>query len=614
MKLTTFQRKIIYIVAIVVLLIPVFMLGQPGTGGNDDSSEIGGGGTLTQIRQHHDISQSSLGNIDPASESMKLATLGLRGFACTILWQKAEYYKKEQYWERLSATLNQIAVLQPHFIRVWEFQAHNLGYNVSVEFDDYRQRYEWIKKGMDYLIRGTKLNRRQPILQWNLGLFCGQKIGTADEKVQYREMFRNDVDYHNSLISEGLDVRTPDALGFDQKPDHWLVGRLWFNKSYDLVDAGAYCRKSPHIFFSDGPKCRLRYSEAIEDEGILDERAKYSWINAGNLWREFGNREVLTTWGHTVQLNGLEAARAVQAQASRDFEDWVADTRSRMESELRASLTSEEKELLAESDAGTLTDSEKIRRSYEIRQRLNPSVMAIAGGVPTARRSRAVELANRLTEAAEYLSHLEAYRQQVNYAYWETRAIAEQNDVTLRARKKVYDADQKLTRADVDGALEDYESAWADWYKVFARWPRMMTDDAGIDVLESIKRYKRVLDRDLPNDFVLKDFIEFKERYDKGGFDMQVDEFLQRWNERAEQLAGVESDFFSDQTAIIPGVWNPLDAQRKSPNVDTTVGSDQNEVPSSDGKPESGGDVSPRSSRPPRLEHPELPDFGSEVP
>ena len=75
-----FRRKVIYIGAIAVLLIPLYMLGSPS---RRDKGDVIGGGYLARLRSHPDyrLAQRDLGEIDPASESMKLATLGLRGVA-----------------------------------------------------------------------------------------------------------------------------------------------------------------------------------------------------------------------------------------------------------------------------------------------------------------------------------------------------------------------------------------------------------------------------------------------------------------------------------------------------------------------------------------------------
>ena len=129
-----FIRKIVYACAIAALLLPLSWLSEPATTESD-------GGLLAQMREKHRLSQSTLGDIDPASETIKLATLGMRGVAANILWEKAHDYRKREDWVGLSATLEQIAKLQPNFISVWVYQGWNLSYNISVEFDDYRDRH-----------------------------------------------------------------------------------------------------------------------------------------------------------------------------------------------------------------------------------------------------------------------------------------------------------------------------------------------------------------------------------------------------------------------------------------------------------------------------------------
>ena len=105
--------------------------------------------------------QVNLGEVDPASETIKLATLGLRGVAVNLLWEKANYYKKAEDWTNLTATLEQLAKLQPNFITFWKFQAWNLTYNVSVEFDDYRDRYYYVRRGIEFLQGRRAVQPRQ---------------------------------------------------------------------------------------------------------------------------------------------------------------------------------------------------------------------------------------------------------------------------------------------------------------------------------------------------------------------------------------------------------------------------------------------------------------------
>ena len=145
---SSLNRKIIYLVLMAVALVPLYLLSAPSFLSEEGKSP---GGVLTRLRAPeseggYGLAQSSLGEIDPASESMKLATLGMRGVAANLLWERANTYKKKEEWDNLRATLNQIAKLQPNFISVWQFQAWNLSYNVSVEFDNYEHRYHWVKK------------------------------------------------------------------------------------------------------------------------------------------------------------------------------------------------------------------------------------------------------------------------------------------------------------------------------------------------------------------------------------------------------------------------------------------------------------------------------------
>ncbi len=165
---TNLRKKLLYLAILLAMLIPLYLLGQPAGGQRDL------GGRLSQMRHQFNMAESDLGEISPASETMKLASLGLRGVAATLLHEKAHEYRIRHEWDRYKATLNNIALLQPHFDRVWEQQAHNLAYNVSVEFDDYRQRYEMVREGTEYLTRGVRQNKHAPTvsLVHRLVLWC----------------------------------------------------------------------------------------------------------------------------------------------------------------------------------------------------------------------------------------------------------------------------------------------------------------------------------------------------------------------------------------------------------------------------------------------------------
>ncbi len=218
-------RKLTYLSLIVILLLPLSYYSQPATVavGNEKARA---GGRLAQLRDQFQLGQANLGEIDPAGETIKLATLGLRGVAANILWEKANEAKKTEDWTGLQATLDQLAKLQPNYISVWRFQAWNVSYNISVEWDDYHDRYFWVKEGIKFLRRGSRYNQMEPRLVFDTGWFTGNKIGVADERVQFRRLFREDDD--------------PEFPNHRSRPqnrrDNWLVGQEFFEQAVSLVD------------------------------------------------------------------------------------------------------------------------------------------------------------------------------------------------------------------------------------------------------------------------------------------------------------------------------------------------------------------------------------------
>jgi len=539
------SRKIIYILVMVALLFPLFYLGKPPTKGS---------GKIAELRSRYTIGQADLGKLDPASESMKLATLGMRGIAATILWMQADHYKEEKYFDRFSATLNQIALLQPHMISVWQHQAHNLSYNVSPEFEDYRQRYEWVKKGIDYLVKGTKFNARKPILQYDLGQYVGAKMGKADEKLQYRELFRNDDEFHKYFVEQGLNAKSDDALGPDRKPDNWLVGKQWFEQAYQLVSAGLPIKKSPHLLFSYGPLWQMYHGEAIEDEGVLDERAKFVWEKASRDWKDYGNRELATTGYVPVTLRSLDTAKKDVEDLRGKFYQKTASVNEKVKlaKKQAAAAANPRKAEAAEKPFDQRTSEERMWAA-EFELGIEPSYQELASELPRKEQIEALELASQLRSSEEYLRSTSSLREQVNYTYWETRALAEQQQMMVDARRLIYEANKLIDVADIKGAVEKYEEAFVRWDKVFRFYPVIMTEDVGGDVLKAINRYKKLIDEDLDERFVLYEFMQFRRAYDADYLDFNIEKTLADWNANALKLGSPE-DFFNTPLAKAYGI------------------------------------------------------------
>lgn len=504
----SFQRKVLYLGLIALLLIPLYMIGHPATG---DPTKLNAspGGQLAQLRSEYDLAPTELGEIDPASESMKLATLGMKGVAANILWTKANHYKKTEDWEKLVATVNQMAKLQPNFVSVWEFQSHNLSYNISVEHDDFRFRYLWVKKGIEFLIKGTRYNRNEPKLFWTVGWYTGQKFGRADEHKQFRRLFKDDKDFH-ALLSQYVPIDT-EARGADQRPDNWLTSRLWYESAYDIVETrqAPIRGKAPHIFYSDGPKALMNYAATIESEGVLDEKAQYAWRRAGESWDSYGNRVVPTSWGIRIRLNDEEVARAESQRLSDELDKLLPGLREKIEQEKIAALPEPERVALAK-DWDEISGELEASRKYQAEQKTQVSYLDVAEASPSDVRARAFRLAKQAQDKETEATRIAAYRSNVNFNYWKARCSVEQLERTVNARRHVFAAKQLVEEADLDAAKQEFELAWQDWAATLQEHRELVDQLTEDDLVEDIQEYIKLLgqlDEELPPNFALQEVL-----------------------------------------------------------------------------------------------------------
>jgi hypothetical protein len=502
---TSFYRKVAYGVAIAVLLFPLALLSRPTTPPNPRTGEPGdAGGKLARMRNDpaHPLSQASLGEIDPASETMKLATLGLRGVAVNVLWEKANYYKKTEDWTNLTATLEQLAKLQPNFITFWKFQAWNLTYNVSVEFDDFRDRYSFVRRGIQFLKEGEKYNRENPNLLSDLGWFIGQKIGRADEHVQYRRLFLKDDDFHPA-------DRPPDER------DNWLVGKTYYEQAIDAVDnkGKSIGRKSPRIFYSSPAMSQMNYSEAIEEDGFFD-KARRGWIKAQEEWEAFGRLPIEHSTGVVLRL-GDEDKLTADVKKMRDALAAMAPgLREKLAAEKRAALPAETKAVL-DLPASKRTPAQA-ELAYTTEEHLRVSDRELAEQIAKddpAKKNQALLLATEIERETERLSYTVNYKSDSNYDYWYTRAKLEQTPDALAAREAMFKAQRAFRQGDPFAARKLYEEGFAKWRKVFDAFPTAITSESstGDDLIQYILQYRNVLDQmdeQLDESFPLWDVIE----------------------------------------------------------------------------------------------------------
>jgi hypothetical protein len=494
---TSFYRKLSYLAVMVVLAFPIVWLSLPATATR-------AGGKLSQLRDEYKLSQAKIGDIDPASETIKLATLGLRGVAVNLLWEKANYYKKTEDWTNLTATLEQLAKLQPNFITFWKFQAWNLTYNVSVEFDDYHDRYYYVRRGIEFLQKGEKYNSDHPQLLWDLGWFIGQKIGRADEYLQYRRLFKADEEFHADAPDRTADER-----------DNWLVGKEWYLEAVDAVDnkGKSMGRKSPRDFYSSPAKSTMNYAEAIEEEGYF-EKARRAWIKAEEEWRQFGQQPIEHSTGVKLTLGSQQKLEKEVADIRTKLDEMQPGTRAKLGEEKKAALSAEDRAIL-DTPKEELT-AEQAPKYYELEQKIVVNDREVADRIAKdqpAKANQAQQFASELQRQDQLLQFTINYKRDANYDYWENRAEFEQTQAAITARTRMNEGRTAFRNADLPTAKRKYQEGFAEWRKVIDKYPMILSDDetTGGDLLDFVKRYRTVLeqmDEKLGEDFPLWDVIE----------------------------------------------------------------------------------------------------------
>jgi tetratricopeptide (TPR) repeat protein len=516
MQNDSFLRKVIYVVVIAVLIIPLSFVARPSA--IDSKGQRIPGGKLAQLRDEQKLSQTQLGDIDPASETMKLATLGLRPFAVAWLWTQVDEYKKKENWEQLSAALNQIIKIQPNFIKVWEFQAHNLSYNISREFDDFEDRYAWVKQGIVLLIKGIGYNRNDHRIIDNLGQFFGLKVGRADESASFRRMLRNDKDFHVDLEKE----ISLDATRSHGGPDNWLVAYEWYQRSLDMVDRQNVPLRGngPLIFYMNCPKQLRNFAMDLEKEFRPEEEAQIAWEKAKVAWLEYGSRPILHTSGFPVKVGGMDEQNAIFYEKQAKLDTLVPGVRAQLRAEREATLLPEEKAAMAiPYDERQIVEHEWANTGYG---KVQVTDLEVAQMAPPEVKDEVDVLIAEIAFIARRMSALEGYRDTSNFSYWELRCRVESEDMGLAARRAHYDAEELLKKAIIvgsekidpetgeksfsPGATDKFVEAYHKWNDVFQKYPAIAEEMFEDELRESMQEYEKIV-RDVdqwPLDFPLQ--------------------------------------------------------------------------------------------------------------
>ncbi|MCF7976014.1 MAG: hypothetical protein K9N55_19510 [Phycisphaerae bacterium] len=130
--------------------------------------------------------------LENAPPSLAFATVAMgafRGLVVDILWMRADKLKDEGKFFDSKQLAEWISILQPRFATVWEFQAWNMAYNISVAIpaSQPEQRWQWVRNGYELLRdKGIQYNPKALILYRELARIFQHKMGgISDDAHKY---------------------------------------------------------------------------------------------------------------------------------------------------------------------------------------------------------------------------------------------------------------------------------------------------------------------------------------------------------------------------------------------------------------------------------------------
>jgi hypothetical protein len=206
------------------------------------------------------VANEPLKNAPPSLAFATVAMGAFRGLVVDILWIRADRLKQEGQYFDAKQLAEWITTLQPRFPDVWDFQAWNMAYNISVAMPNTQpeERWRWVRNGMELLRdKGIPMNPHSIMLYRSLAWIFHHKIGGITDDVSkyyklqlYMEMKPIVGDATNELFAR-MDKAPRDMAALLQDPE---VARLVadlrladkaFEKDEDFANAYLEMRLAP---------------------------------------------------------------------------------------------------------------------------------------------------------------------------------------------------------------------------------------------------------------------------------------------------------------------------------------------------------------------------------
>jgi hypothetical protein len=208
----------------------------------------------------------------------------------------------------------------PNDVHAWQLLAWNSAYNLAVATRDQKERYAYVRRGIEQLVEGVVHNPKNAALYWEVGWYLHSRVGLGIDRKPFRAQFRADKELHK-LLAGHVDWKT--IAGPDGLPDNYLVAQRWFEKAIAVVEKHGRPPELPESRFTPAllnaypAICQCAHARAIENDGSFGEVAVKAWKRAQKMWDAVGELEFAGQDGKKSRLKDNETLRKQV-----NYDDW----------------------------------------------------------------------------------------------------------------------------------------------------------------------------------------------------------------------------------------------------------------------------------------------------
>jgi hypothetical protein len=177
-----------------------------------------------QDSMNHDREALNLTRVEPLENAppvlafTTVALGGFRGLISNLLWMRATELQDQDKFFEMVQLADWITTLEPHYAQVWAFEAWNMGWNISVKFKDFPDRWRWLRQAIE-LLRDDALryNPDDLLLYRELAWIFQDKMGksTDDASLYYKRQWVQEMEEifptRNPDFDDLIHPRTPEA-------------------------------------------------------------------------------------------------------------------------------------------------------------------------------------------------------------------------------------------------------------------------------------------------------------------------------------------------------------------------------------------------------------------